>query len=281
VLTIFKQTGIPIREQKRQDTVQLIFSLLIALVLFFSLLFGLMALKEPQGFVLDGTWLFQSADGETSEITLPFFEAVAEEGAYTYTKHFGPVEADTLIIPQISAYGYAITLNGIRIATINDPENKTANIWNQTQHITFDPQLLQEDNTLEITLYGLFDHGINYLPYLTMQNEVMLKVSLNRYLENDIYLISIGAAISFGFVLFALGLAIPEKKAFHYSFALTAILIGIYLFDYPFRIYTCERTLYLLFRKILFSSLYLSGFFLLQGIEYYLYGKRRFSKLFI
>lgn len=281
VFLIVKQTNISSIRQKKKDTIHLLFSILIALILFISLQFGLMNLKKPQGYVLDGIWYLSSND-ETTEINLPFFQSVAEEGIYIYTRHFGSAEGDTLVIPQISAYGYEIILNGVRIAKINNPSNKTANVWNQTQMITFDPQLLKENsNTLEIKIFGLFDHGINYLPYLAWQKEVLWKVSLNRYLENDIYLISIGAAISFGFVLFALGLAIPEKKAFHYSFALTAILIGLYLFDYPFRFYTCERTTYLFFRKILFSSLYLSGFFLLQGTEYYLYGKRRFSKFFV
>ena len=254
-------------------------SIAIAVSLFILLITSLMYIKQPQGYVLGGEWIVRNEDNVYT-VSLPHLQAITEEGIYTYIKTFGPVEADTLVIPQISAYGYKIVLNGMMIKKLNYPENKTANIWNQTQMVVFDRQLLTDQNTLEITMYSLFDHGMSYLPYLVNQKEILGKIALSNYLENDVYLLSIGASITLGFVLFALGMGIPEKKGFHYSFALGTIFIGIYLLDYQFRLYTCDRSWYLFFRKVIFSSLYMSGLMLLQGIEYYLYGKKRYSKIF-
>ena len=254
-------------------------SIAIAVSLFILLITSLMYIKQPQGYVLGGEWIVRN-ENNVYTVSLPHLQAITEEGIYTYIKTFGPVEADTLVIPQISAYGYKIVLNGMMIKKLNYSENKTANIWNQTQMVVFDRQLLTDQNTLEITMYSLFDHGMSYLPYLVNQEEILGKIALSNYLENDVYLLSIGASITLGFVLFALGMGIPEKKGFHYSFALGTIFIGIYLLDYQFRLYTCDRSMYIFFRKVIFSSLYMSGLMLLQGIEYYLYGKKRYSKIF-
>src|SRR6056297_1386721 len=141
VLAIVKKTGNLPLKMKKSNVRHVWLSVLIAAVLFMMLLSLLMHLKKPEGFVLDGTWKLES-EGQSREITLPYFEPVAPEGQYTYSKEFGIVEADALVIPQISAYGYTIKLNDRIIEKVNDPSNKTANIWNQTQLIVFDPKLL-------------------------------------------------------------------------------------------------------------------------------------------
>jgi len=279
VLHIFKRKRLISIREKRFKHLHIVLSIAIAIGLFIVLVSSLVYIKQPEGYVLRGEWEVIH-DGNTETIELPYSKTISKEGVFTYRKTFGAVDGDTLVIPNILAYGYQITLNGTLIKKLNYEENKTANIWNQTQMVVFDTQLLNEHNTLEITMYSLFDHGMSYLPYLVEQQDILAKIALSNYLENDVYLFSIGASITLGFVLFALGLGIPEKKGFHYSFAFGTIFIGIYLLDYQFRVYTSDQATYIYFRKFIFSSLYISGLMLLQGVEYYLYGKKKYSRFF-
>ena len=279
MLHIFKEKRMSSIKEKRFKHLHIFLSIAIAIGLFIVLVSSLVYIKQPEGYVLGGEWGVIH-NGETETVSLPCSKTISKEGVYTYKKTFGSVDADTLVIPNILAYGYQITLNGIMIKKLNYEENKTANIWNQTQMVVFDRKLLKEQNTLEITMYSIFDHGMSYLPYLVDQKDILAKIAISNYLENDVYLFSIGASITLGFVLFALGLGIPEKKGFHYSFAFGTIFIGIYLLDYQFRVYTCDQATYIYFRKIIFSSLYMSGLMLLQGVEYYLYGKKKYSRIF-
>ena len=218
MLHIFKRKRLISIREKRFKHLHIVLSIAIAIGLFIVLVSSLVYIKQPEGYVLRGEWEVIH-DGNTETIELPYSKTISKEGVFTYRKTFGAVDGDTLVIPNILAYGYQITLNGTLIKKLNYEENKTANIWNQTQMVVFDTQLLNEHNTLEITMYSLFDHGMSYLPYLVEQQDILAKIALSNYLENDVYLFSIGASITLGFVLFALGLGIPEKKGFHYSFA--------------------------------------------------------------
>lgn len=276
---ISKKSKFSLLEMKQRHNLHMFLSIAIAVGLFTVLVSSLEYLKQPAGFTLGGQWEILH-EGKQQTVNIPYYQPIGEEGVYTYRKQFGVVEADTLVISDLSAYGYQISLNGTMIKKLNEEETKTANIWNRTLMVVFDSALLKNQNLLEIQIYTVSDHGINTLPYLAYQKDVLDRVAISHYLENDVYLFSIGASVTLAFVLFALGLGIPEKKGFHYSFALGMVFVGVYLLDYPYRIYSGNPTVFLIFKKIIFSSLYFSGLMLLQGVEYYLYGKKRFSKGF-
>jgi len=279
VPAISKKSKFSLLEMKQRHNLHMFLSIAIAVGLFTVLVSSLVYLKQPAGFTLDGQWEILH-EGKSQTITIPYYQSIGDEGVYTYRKQFGAVEADTLVISDLSAYGFQISLNGTMIKKLNDEETKTANIWNRTHMVVFDSAILTSQNILEVQIYTVSDHGINSLPYLAYQRDVLDRVAISHYLENDVYLFSIGASVTLAFVLFALGMGIPEKKGFHYSFALGMLFVGIYLLDYPYRIYSGNPTVFLIFKKIIFSSLYFSGFMLLQGVEYYLYGKKRFSRFF-
>jgi len=246
-------------------------------LLYILLSFIAQSLHKPEGYPLDGTWTVVS-DDQITRITLPHFETSDQENVVVYKTTFDKMDANTLVIPSLSAYGIEVMLNGEQIYRIGNPAQKTANIWNYSHMVTFDNKRLKEENTLEIKLYSLFDHGIGNTPYLANQSEILTKVQLANFFKNDIFLISIGISFSFGIILIILGFGIPERKGVHFSFGMASILVAIYIFDFQFRISTGSMVNFLTLRKIFFSSLYTGIFMLLQGVEFFIYGRRRFSK---
>ncbi len=255
----------------------ILISVVLAILLFFSLKFTIEELNKPEGFLLNERWTV-SHDNAVHEILLPSFTSIADEGVYTYSTEFPGMDVDTLIIPSFSAYGYEIQINGLMIARLNEVETKTSNIWNQIQMFTFDPDILGETNTLMIKIFGIFDHGINQIPYLTKQKTILPKITIAGFFQNSFYFISFGICISFGLILLMLGYTIPDNKDSHYSFGIAVFFACIYLLDFPARNFSGNMFFFLIQRKFIYASTYLAVFFLMRGMEFFIFKRASLSK---
>ncbi|KAF2955507.1 GGDEF domain-containing protein [Marinitoga sp. 38H-ov] len=229
----------------------------------FSFLFILSIIKyayNPKGQILDLPIFYEIVKSPTEKE----FEIIFENTMY-----------NTIVFPRLSYNEIKVYLNNI---LIYENGYRYSSLWNKSFYITFDKKLLHDKNKLNIKLKGLYDVGIHKKIFLTDKLTAIKKTFLLNFINENIYLISIGATIVLGAIL----LIISEYnyiKYFRYL-GLSSLFAGIYMFDMINKIYTGNLFISLIFRKIYLISFFISSILVLIGIEYYFFNKIK-SKIMI
>lgn len=246
-----------------------ILRVLIASFLFFVLFFLLYSLSQPSGVVLDRDWIF-SYDNQSVDIELPFYDFPKASGLAMLKTTFRKTDANTLVIPKISCYALKVFINDQKTYEVGDFNNPTANLWNYAHVISFDDSILQEENDLTIKAYLLDDIGMHIPPFIDDYINVSSRISIVNFLNNDMYLILIGISIGVGLIFITFGIVNSSSKSLFIYLGIGAILASIFSLDSTFRISTGNLSAFLIIRKLLFFSVYLSMVFLVIGVEKYL-----------
>lgn len=240
----------------------------IAIILFSILYFSLSYLARPTGSVLNKDW-YLTFDDVTQKVELPYYEFPKESGLSTFKTSFDKPEGDTLVIPKISCYAYKVYINDTLVSQIGDFRNPTSNIWNYARVISLDKNILKDRNELIIKAYLLDDVGMHIPPFIDKKENIMLRISTFNFINNDIHSIMLGMSISVAFMMIAISIYNQAQKTMYLCLGLSAILGAVYSFDCVYRLYSGDIYTFLFIRKILFSSCYLAGAFMIRGIEKY------------
>ncbi|WP_058485356.1 GGDEF domain-containing protein [Defluviitalea phaphyphila] len=238
---------------------------LLALALFLLLYCILGFLPRPSGYVLD-TWNLKIGDN-IQKINIPYYQIIDKPDTAIFQTTFSMPEGNTLVIPQISCYAFAVRVNGILVDQVGDLENPTANIWNYAHIINLDRNILKDKNEIIIEAHLLDSVGMNIAPFIDETDNVLKRISLFNFINIDMHLIMIGISISIAFIMMSISYYNKAEKGKFFYLGLSVILISIYSFDNHYRLYSGNIDDFLFIRKILFSFAYLTLIFLILGIE--------------
>jgi len=242
--------------------------ILIACLLFLILFWSLSYLPRPTGYVLDKNWSL-TIDNDTKEIELPYYQFPKKSGLAEFRTSFDKPEGDTLVIPKISCYAFKVYINNFLISQVGDFDNPTANTWNYAQVISIDNKILKEKNDLLIEAYLLDDVGMHIPPFIDLKKNVIQRISAFNFINNDIHLIMMGISMAIAFIMITISIFNKAHRMMYLCLGLSTILVSLYSFDCLYRIYSGDINTFLFVRKLLFSSCYGSGTFLILGIEKY------------
>lgn len=242
--------------------------LFLALVLFFVLFTLLSSLAKPTGLILDKHWLL-TIDDNTEEIELPYYQYPDKPGLANFKTMFIMPEGDSLVIPSISCYAYEVRINNILVAEVGDIDNPTANIWNYAHIFSLDKSILKDKNELSINAYLLDDVGMHIPPFIEDKDKILGRISFFNFINTDMHYIMLGISITISLIMIAIFLYTKTDKRMYLYLGISTILGSLYSFDCQYRLYSGDIITFLYTRKLLFASLYLSGVFLILGIEKY------------
>jgi len=242
--------------------------ILMALILFLILYWTLSYLSRPTGHVLDKNWSL-TIGSSTKKIELPYYQFSEESGLATFRTSFRLTDGDILIIPKISCYSYKVYINGFMVSQVGDFDNPTANIWNYAHVIGIDRNILKKNNELVIQVYALDDIGMHIPPFIDKKENIMQRISIFNFINNDIHLIMLGSSMAIALIMAAISIPSKSNKVMYLYLGLSTIFGALYSFDCLYRITSGDINTFLTIRKILFSSVYIAGVFLVLGIEKY------------
>lgn len=242
--------------------------IIIAFALFIILYFSLSYLARPTGSILNKDWSL-SYDNKTVKVDLPYYQYPEEAGVAIFKTYFNKPEGNTLVIPKISCYAFKVYINDTLVSQVGDFENPTANIWNYAHVINIDNDILKKRNELVIESYLLDDVGMHIPPFIEKKKNIIGRISAFNFINNDIHLIMLGISISVAFMMISIWMYNKSHKVMYLCLGLSIILGSIYSFDCVYRLYSGDMDTWLFIRKIIFSSCYLAGGFLIIGIEKY------------
>lgn len=228
-----------------------------------SFLFILSIIKysySPKGYLLDFPIFYEITKSPVEKE----FEVVFDKTDY-----------DSIIFPRLSYNEISVYLNDV---LIYENGYKYSSLWNKAFYVVFDKNLLKEKNKLKIKLKGLYDIGIHKKIFLTDRMTAIKKVYFLNLLNENIYLISLGAAIVLGVILLIIS-GYNNLKYFKYI-GLSSLFAGIYIFDIISRLYNGGFLLAFILRKLFLISFFISSILILIGIEYYFFNRIK-SKIMV
>ena len=165
-----------------------------------------------------------------------------------------------IIITKMDGQGYKLWWNGRFIGQAGDPYAGRANTWNSTNVFLIEGGLIQDTNTLVIQTYALYEVGIyNRSVQITSWQEALRTKQRYDLLSDDITLISIGMAIFAAITILVHTILHALNKEKMLAIAAAMIFMSFYGIDYLQTDYFFVP--YLVYKKIVTTSLFLSVFF--------------------
>ncbi len=261
-----------------------VFLLIVLSFLTFMVFFQLSTVAfKPDGLIITGPWTLEDSSGKQT-VTLPFYHRLKQpEVVSLSTSFFMPDEhsVDTLVLVRPYCHGIQIYLNNTMISHVGDFDRRSANIWNSVLTVPLPETLLLEENHLELVFASWYDVGLGASPYLQEYTQVVKRESLTRFLDQEFYLIVIGASLIIGVMLLLASLWVPDMKKVFLYVGLSSLVGAVFLLDFQFRTDTGSAQFFFIFKKTILSCGYLATLFLLLGTETLLSGKPKLSRFMV
>ncbi len=164
-----------------------------------------------------------------------------------------------LYFPQITASYFEIYVDGKVLKIYGDPRTKVGHVWYQPFFIT----IPKESKNIAIKLYGIYEIGIDFEPFLTVS---LVRYNILSFITRVLVPIFMGMALMSAITLFFVSKDIDlSKRKFYFKFFLATIFGVLWMFDLlSIESFGNEFTL-LLFRKIFVSSAYFGFAILFSG----------------
>ncbi|MEX1308130.1 MAG: GGDEF domain-containing protein [Eubacteriales bacterium] len=170
-----------------------------------------------------------------------------------------------LVIARMDGQGYKLWWNGNFIGQAGDPYTGKANIWNSTNVFLVQGSLIEENNTLTIQTYALYEVGIfEDTVQIASWREALRIKSRHDILSNGITLISIGMSIFAVITILVHTILHAYNRRKMLAIAAAMLLISIYGIDYLQINYFSVS--YLVYKKMVTASLYLSVLFVSAAV---------------
>ncbi|MBO8161017.1 MAG: diguanylate cyclase [Thermosipho sp. (in: Bacteria)] len=216
-----------------------------------------------------GIYKFKVLDNKEQfgeNLNVPFYFVLKEPTHLTlYAKIPELTENVYLYFPQVDTSYIKIYANDNLVGSYGFTK-ETAHIWYQP--LIF--QLPETTNEIKITLHGVYELGMDFVPYLIDESQLK-KYNILSFLTGDVLSFSIGMVLALSFILLFLSKNVVGRKktAFIYFF-LTSLLGSIWMIDLlPLKSMGSIYSMFIL-RKIFISSIYFAFSFLITGTYLYL-----------
>lgn len=213
----------------------------------------------------------------TETVIVPYTKQIDESGIYTFTTEFIPEKSNenVLVISKMNGYAFEIYFDDILIEAKGDMANPTANLWNYTHVVKLENEIeLNRVHNIRINVYGLHDIGFSHKPYITTNSKAIRKATLQNLLSNDLNFLLMGVDLFVGVILLIISFHQPANRYRYVTFAIAAITLGIYNFDFTYRLSTGTLEQYFWIRKIIMICLVISVNSLFQSIYWSSKAKR-------
>ncbi len=257
--------------------INIVIKILLGILIFLLFDFAIYNAYQPLNNSLSGKWELES-NNIRKVIVLPYTEQVPDNTILRFKKTFKKIQADTLVIESIDCAGFEVFINDKLVFKKGDINKAVFNIpWNETYSIYFDPNIIRDDNTLEILVNGFSLSGITSVPYLGLDDKIAPIQSLYNLISYYFFLICMGAILIFGIILLVFGFQNQLIKNIYLNFGISFIFVSIYLFEFVYW-GTPSTFLFVILKKITLSSSLIASQFFLMGTEYYCFKKYLLSK---
>lgn len=136
--------------------------------------------------------------------TIPFYERIDNPGKLELTGYFkideNNLKKDLAVVFQKAIVNrLEIYVNDKFINAFGDAES--GNLWPSAIVQELPKEVLKEENTLKLVIYGTVGYGISYNPYITEANIARKTAYWITLLRNNIALIAMGSAMIIAYIL--------------------------------------------------------------------------------
>lgn len=217
--------------------------LLICISIFAILDFFMHLLNKPRG-ILISNW----------NHTIPFYERIDNPGKLELAGHFrideNNLKKDLAIVFQKAIVNrLEIYVNDKFINAFGDA--KSGNLWPSAIVQELPKEVLKEENTLKLVIYGTVGYGISYNPYITDANKARKIAYWITLLRNNIALIAMGSAIVIVYILlFSYSLLDFADKKLYLNIGYSIFFTILSLIQFIYRETSGSQFMYLILEKL-------------------------------
>lgn len=182
-------------------------------------------------------------------------------------KEFDRIDSEyyKIVMYRIASHWYKVYFNGILIGSVGNLENDSSIVWNTISFFDIDKNLIKDNNEITIVIYYTYEIGaLSFPPIITNIKEANKLMNWFNFVLANIYIIAIGIMwFSFLLLIILSNLMKNSKKEYLY-YSLATLFFSFYIFD-NILIYDMMLST-IIFKKIIFSCLYLSVSFVSLAI---------------
>ncbi len=175
---------------------------------------------------------------------------------------------DYLVLGKVSGSRVRVFLNDFEIYEIG---SETGNLWTRPIVVKL-PKTGNELDRLKIEIFGAYDVGIHYIPFLTDSKKANFYYTLVSFFRDGFFLFAIGASLILGIVLLIsasrLGGLIDKSILY---LGISSIISAVGMLNYTFRTYNGNLVTFLVMEKFLMALFPISFVFVVRSIEEYCY----------
>jgi len=166
-----------------------------------------------------------------------------------------------LVITRVDGQGYRVWWNGHFLGQAGDPYKGQANIWNSSHLFLIDGNSIEQQNTLIIQTYSLYEVGTyEQSIQITSWRDAIHMESRYNLLSNDLTLASIGMSIFAAITVLVHTALNAHNKKKMLAIMVSMLAVALYSVDYLKIDYLAMP--YIFYKKIITIALYASTFFL-------------------
>jgi len=182
-------------------------------------------------------------------------------------KEFDRIDSEyyKIVMYRIASHWYKVYFNGILIGSVGNLEDDSSIVWNTISFFDIDKNLIKDINEITIEIYYTYEIGaLSFPPIITNIKEANKLMDWFNFVLANIYIIAIGIMwFSFLLLIILSNLMKNSKKEYLY-YSLATLFFSFYIFD-NILIYDMMLST-IIFKKIIFSCLYLSVSFVSLAI---------------
>ncbi len=239
-----------------------------SLLIFLFFLFLMAIPLRETGQILEGPWRLQPQTGEPETIYLPLHRNLSApfRASLSYIPEPSPYTTLALVWPDVTSL--QVYWNGSLIHTLGDGDRGTGNFWNCFHSVEL-PRSPDGTDVITLKVTGHYSLSIGRTPYLADRTTVLRRKTLHNFIYNTLLMMFIGGGITMGVLLLLIQEKQRGERNGNLSLGLAIILASLYFSDYLFYETLGPPALYVILKKIFYSSGFLSTLF------FYLYTEHR------
>lgn len=179
-----------------------------------------------------------------------------------------------IILYKITGAWYKVYFNNVLIGTVGNIKDDRSIIWNTINSFDIDKDLIKNENEIVLKIYATYEVGkFSFPPFITNISNANKILNWFKIILLNLYVMAIGILWFSFIILLILSYLLNKTKKEFFFYSLASLIFSLYIFD---NILIYELTIPLLiFKKIIFSSAYISCALISYGI--YLQFKKKLN----
>ncbi len=227
---------------------------------------------HPQGPTIE-SWQVEGPGFRSQErapFSIPFKERA--QGIYRFTASFPRTSDDLLIVPRPIGNSLLAQVNGVTVGQVGSLRIPTGNTWNSTFAFPLPESCSRGVNHVTISVYGHHDAGLPFVPYTADSAQVGSKLDVQDFLTQSTTAIVFGMALVLMILLLLLAFRVSDRRGAYLCLVAACIFCIIFNLDTIERFQTFSESTFLVWRKVIISSLFIAAALLFSGV--YLFYKK-------